>query len=37
MNLAFQYSRHTVDLSYSMSKPACLRRVSLESWADLVR
>jgi hypothetical protein len=37
MKLAFQYSRHTVDVSYSMSKPACLRRVSQESWADLVR
>ncbi len=37
MKLAFQYSRHTIDASYSMSMPVCLRRVSHDSWADLVR
>jgi hypothetical protein len=35
MNLAFQYTRHSVAANYQMAKNACLNQVAVQSWADV--
>jgi hypothetical protein len=35
MNLAFQYTRHSVAANYQMATASCLNRVAAQSWADI--